>query len=259
MRLSIDVQLDYHAADHADLLLQIEVAALPDQRIESASLTLAGDVPFTRVAGHDGLGERIWLALQGRFAAEYRAVVAVTRPLADLAALPRTPFAALPGEVVQYLMGSRYCPADLGHAFVDDAFGTLRGGALVLAMRDWIHRHFTYTPGASTAATTAADSFLSRRGVCRDYAHVMIALCRVSGIPARMASVYAPGVEPPDFHAVAEVYLGGAWHLVDPTRMADESAMARIAVGRDAADVAFLTSYEPVALTAQSVAVTALR
>ena len=120
------------------------------------------------------------------------------------------------------------------------------------AIREWIHTTFAYTPGASGPHTTALDSFIERRGICRDYAHVLIALARASAIPARYVACYAPGVEPPDFHAVAEVFLddpdtegGGAWQLVDATGMADPAETVKIGVGRDAADVSFLTSFGP--------------
>jgi transglutaminase-like putative cysteine protease len=112
-------------------------------------------------------------------------------------------------------------------------------------------------PGASTSSTTALESFVTRQGVCRDYAHSMIAMVRASAIPARFASVYALGVEPQDFHAVPEVFLGGAWYLLDPTGMAKAEEMAKIGIGRDAADVSFLTSYGWAQLNAQSVMVTA--
>ncbi|WP_428701150.1 transglutaminase-like domain-containing protein, partial [Staphylococcus aureus] len=78
----------------------------------------------------------------------------------------------------------------------------------------------SYVPGSSNVMTTAGDTFISRQGICRDYAHLMICLARAAGVPARIASVYALGVNPPDFHAVAEIFLGGEWHLVDPTGMA---------------------------------------
>ena len=138
----------------------------------------------------------------------------------------------------------------------------LQGGALVAAMRDWIHDHLSYVPGASNADTTASDTFIRREGVCSDYAHLMITLTRAAGIPARIASVYALGVDPPDFHAVAEVFLGngggGEWHLVDPTGMASEGAMAKIGVGRDAADVSFLTAFGEARMIEQSVEVSAV-
>lgn len=103
--------------------------------------------------------------------------------------------------------------------------------------------------------TTAADTFISRRGICRDYAHLLITLARAAGIPARIASVYALGVDPPDFHAVAEIFLGGEWHLVDATGMAREAGMAKIGVGRDAADIAFLTAFGQAQLIDQYVSV----
>ena len=129
---------------------------------------------------------------------------------------------------------------------------------MVTAMRDWIADRLSYVPGASNAQTTALDTYVQRQGVCRDFAHVMIAMTRAAAIPARFASVYAPGVTPQDFHAVAEVYLAGTWHLVDPTGMATADTMARIGVGQDAAEVAFLSSYGRIDLRAQSVSVTIL-
>ncbi len=99
------------------------------------------------------------------------------------------------------------------------------------------------------------ETFVERRGICRDYAHLMITLARASGMPARIVSVYAPDVEPPDFHAVAEVFVGGEWRLVDATGMAQPDTMVRIGVGRDAADVAFLIVYGQNELKEQKVAV----
>jgi len=127
-------------------------------------------------------------------------------------------------------------------------------------MRDWIARHYRYVPGTSTASTTAIDSFVERRGVCRDFAHTMLCFARAAAIPARFASGYAPGVKPQDFHAVAEVWLidgdgNGGWHVVDATGMADAASFARIAVGRDAGDASFLTSYGPAELIEMTIRV----
>lgn len=243
MRLSIEANLDYGFGHPTDILLQIEAAALPDQAIEAANLQLSPVEQFARVPAHDGIGERIWIRTGTRLTAHYTATVAITRPVGDCHHLPRVEPHQLPGETVQYLFGSRYCQSDLFSNFVDAEFAGLDGGARVLAIRDWIERHFNYVPGISNAETTAMESFIRREGVCRDYSHVLITLVRACGIPARMASVYALGIEPQDFHAVAEVFLGGEWHLVDATGMAKEGAMARIGVGRDAADISFLTAY----------------
>ncbi|MEO6040768.1 MAG: transglutaminase family protein, partial [Croceibacterium sp.] len=169
---------------------------------------------------------------------------------ADIGSLNALAPHELPGETVHYLLDSRYCAADRFQSFVQDEFGDLQGGPRILAIRDWVAGNIKYTPGSSTDTTTALDSFVERRGVCRDYAHVLITLARASAIPARYVSCYAPMVDPPDFHAVAEVFLadpaipgGGAWHLVDATGMADPAATVKIGVGRDAADVSFMTVF----------------
>lgn len=255
MKLSIRSHLDYRFAQPTDVLLQVEAAAIPEQWIESANIQVLPCDHFARVAAHDQIGERIWVRAEGQLTVHYEATVSINRILTDCLDLPRIEPRFLPGETIQYLFGSRYCPSDQFQSFVETEFRGLEGGKRVLAMRDWIEKSFTYVPGVSNAETTAVDTFVRREGICRDYAHVLITLVRASGIPARIASVYALGVDPPDFHAVAEVFLGGEWHLVDATGMAEEAAMAKIGVGRDAADVAFLTAYGTAELVSQSVVV----
>jgi len=257
MRLNIDVSLEYHMPRPTDLLLQIEAADMPDQSVADADIDISETEHFARIAAEDGIGDRIWLRVKGHFTCRYTAQVVVDRPTLDLGTLNAVSPHLLPGDVVHYMMPSRYCPSDEFQNFVASEFEGLSGGALVLAMRDWIADRFEYVPGASNAQTTALDSFVQRQGICRDYAHVMITLARAAAIPARFASVYAPGVEPPDFHAVAEVYLDGTWHLVDPTGMATPSDIARIGVGADAAGVSFMTSYGPAMFRNQSVSVSA--
>ncbi|HEY0325270.1 MAG TPA: transglutaminase family protein, partial [Allosphingosinicella sp.] len=175
--------------------------------------------------------------------------------LADVATLPAVPPHELPGETVPYLLDSLYCPATRFQTYVESEFCGLEGGALIAAFRDFIHDRFRYVAGASGLETTALDTFVRREGVCRDYAHLLITLARAAAIPARMASVYAIGVDPPDFHAVAEVFLGGEWHLVDATGMASEGQMAKIGIGRDAADVAFLSAFGRCEMVEQKVEV----
>ena len=253
MTLNISVRIDYEFPDPTDFLLQIEPAIVPEQRVDNGWFSCTPTEHFARVPAQDAVGERIWLRHQGAFTAEYSAQVTVARLLDPLDRLGAVPTHELPGETVQYLMDSRYCPADRFQSFVGAEFGGLSGGPQVLAMQDWIASHFEYVAGSSDSKTTALDTFVERRGVCRDFAHMLITLARAAAIPARFASVYAPDVTPQDFHAVAEVFLadgigpdrngGGAWHLVDATGMAHAGEIAKIGIGRDAADVSFLTSY----------------
>ncbi len=256
MILNIDTEMSYGLDQTTALLLQIEAALLPDQQIISAHIQTSRTEHFARVPAEEAIGDRIWIQAGGPFWCRYTAKVEVQREAHDLMPLDAVQPHMLPGDTVRYLMPSRFCPAADFQSFVAREFGTLWGGARVTRMRDWIAAKMQYVPGASGSHTTARDTFVHRQGVCRDYAHLMITFARASGIPARFASVYAPGVNPPDFHAVAEVYLDGAWHLVDATGMASPDTIAVIGVGTDAAEVAFLSGFGPMYLSQQSVNVT---
>ena len=258
MRLKVSTALDYAMEAPADLLVQIEVAELPDQRVSGATFDPGATSHVHRIAAEDGIGTRVWLHCDTRLICTYDTQINIDRPDGDLTTLSQDPVHLLPHEAVRYLMASRFCPSDTFLSFVESKFGQLAGGAAIDAMSRWIGAHFTYAPGASHASTTAVDTFVSRRGICRDYAHVLISLARAAAIPARMVSCYAPRVSPQDFHAVAEVWLEGRWHLVDPTGMSTPSETAIIGVGRDAADIAFLTSYGWVTLNEQRVDVAGL-
>lgn len=253
MILDINVHLHYHLAQPTDLLLQIEAVDGGGQRLVSANINLSETEHFSRIAAEDGLGERIWLRGDGDFLCDYSARIDVQRPALEIGSLDAVAPHLLPADAVRYLMPSRYCPCDELQSFVSAEFGQLSGGARIVAMRDWIGDTFQYVVGSSTGQTTALDTFVQRQGICRDFAHVMICLARASAIPARFVSVYAPEVTPPDFHAMAEVFLDDAWHLVDATGMAQPEATALIGVGLDAAEVAFLSSYGTMQLISQSV------
>jgi transglutaminase-like putative cysteine protease len=147
-------------------------------------------------------------------------------------------------ELLTYLRPSRFCPSDQMTGLALHEFGYLPAGRpRADAAALWIARRLSYVVGASGHLDTAVDTLLSGQGVCRDYAHLMIAVCRSLELPARFTSVYAPGLSPMDFHAVAEVHVDGAWYVYDPTGLAPRSSMVRIATGRDAADTAFLSVF----------------
>lgn len=255
MKLNIESRLSYAFEVPTDLLLQVELARTAGQVITTDALMTTPVEDFRRIDGDFGLGTRAWMQAEGQLDVTYTAQVEINRPDPDIAAMFAPMPRSLTAEATSFLMPSRYCPSDEFDAFVIAEFEGLVGGALIAGMRTWIEENFTYDNGVSTASTTARESFVQRRGVCRDYAHVMVTFARAAGIPARIASVYAPDVDPPDFHAVAEVWLQGAWHLVDATGMSRPSEIAVIGVGRDAADVSFLTSFGFAELMYQSVAV----
>ena len=157
----------------------------------------------------------------------------------------------------RYLEDSRYVEASALRGFVDERFGRANGFEQIDAMRDWIARGFTYSPAMSGIDDTAVMSLQKGGGMCRDYAHVLIALARAAGIPARYVGVYAPGLVPPDFHAVAEVHIDGDWWAVDPTGLAPRGSLIRIATGADALETAWATTAgNPVRLLQLSVSAT---
>jgi len=250
MPIEIETRFSFSLDQTTDILLQFEAAAIPEQDILSSDTRMGPAEHIARIAAQDDIGERIWLRAEGQYEVGYSARVKVHRLQPEIESLARLDPHDLPAETVQYLFDSRYCPANRFQPFVEAEFSGSMGGARIMAMRDWIARHFRYEPGTSDANTTALDSFVERRGICRDYAHVLVSLARASEIPARYVSAYAPGVDPPDFHAVAEVFLadpetpgGGAWYIVDATGMADPAHTAKIGIGRDAADVSFMTVF----------------
>jgi transglutaminase-like putative cysteine protease len=253
MKLAIKTDLEYYLPQPTDVLLQLEAALIPEQTVEQAHIDISQGEHFARVPGHDNIGDRIWLRYEGDLKVSYTATVSVERLTGDIFGLNATPPHLLPGEAVDYLLPSRYCPSDRFQSLVQSEFGELEGGARIAAIRDWIQSHLVYEPGSSTAATGAMETYVERKGVCRDYAHLMISLARASTIPARFVSVYGLGVTPQDFHAVAEVFLDGCWYMIDATGMSTAEQMVKIGIGRDAADVSFLTAYGEAQLVSQTV------
>lgn len=259
MWFNVKADLTYDFAGPAETMLLLEAARTPDQAVHSESLVITPEVPIARL-DDSVTGERraVFLA-EGRCRIVYDAVVEVLARDANLRGAAAVSVRDLPAETVRYLMGSRYCPSDRFERFVDRQFGGLQGGDKVQAILDWIGAHFDYEIGVSDALTTAMDTFVDRAGVCRDFAHLTIALCRAADIPARAVSAYAWKLRPADLHAVAEVYVGGRWRLVDATCKAPIDGLVRVATGRDAADIAFMTIFGKAELAAQAFSIRRVR
>lgn len=261
IRLRIEVALHYRFTVANTLFLALEAAETSGQTLILSQLTLPG-ARLTRIAGDARVGQRIWAEQpEGDMRLSYSAEVGIDRAPMVPEGWTRAPRHRLPADVAPYLRPSRYCQSDKFVAFVQKEFGALQGGPRVAAIRDWIEAHLSYVPGASDADTNVLETFAARQGVCRDYAHLLCTMVRAAGIPARMVAAYSPGVTPPDFHAVAQVWLEdsqgtGHWHLLDATGMSTPQDTAITAVGRDAYDIAFMDSEAPAELVSQSVSVT---
>jgi len=255
MRIAIDVTMTYRFPNPNTVFLAIEAAHTDGQAIVGEDLQL-GYSTATRITGDSGVGERLWVRVPGdEMQVRYRSTVDITRPDIPLNGLKAQPVWDLPSDVVPYLRPSRYCQSDKFTNYVAQHFGHIDGGAKVAAIRDWIEQELSYVPGASDSDTNVLETFVSRQGVCRDSAHLLCSLVRAAGIPARAVAAYGPDVNPSDFHAVVQVWLDGAWHLVDATGMGRPDTLVVVAVGRDAYDIAFMESEAPAELIEQTVVV----
>ncbi len=202
---------------------------------------------------------------QERFAATLDGIPVSAHELTDSSGTRRHRLVVQPGElVVEYTasvsgegapatgdehdlfvqqLPSRYAESDVLAPTASAEFAGIDDhSALLAAVSSWVGTRLAYVPGSSLPTDGAVRTLLARRGVCRDYAHLCVALLRACGITARVVSVYAPGLTPMDFHAVAEAWVDGAWRVVDATTLAPRSTLVRIATGRDAVDTAFLTT-----------------
>ncbi|HEU0102911.1 MAG TPA: transglutaminase family protein [Mycobacteriales bacterium] len=170
----------------------------------------------------------------GRLEVTYRAQVAGRSEPAPVGPL----------DTSLYLRPSRYAESDRLAATAAAELGlTDKPADLLRGAAAWVGGRLAYVPGSSSATDGAVDTLLAGAGVCRDYAHLAVALLRARDVPARLVSAYAPGLSPMDFHAVVEALVDGAWQVVDATLLAPRSSLVRIATGRDAADTAFLSNY----------------
>jgi len=173
-------------------------------------------------------------------------IVEVADEIAVKAAAPPTALEALPDYALQFLLPSRYCPSDTLESLALEVTAKKRPGYdQVEAIRAWIREHIEYRYGVSTESTTAADTLRDKAGVCRDFSHIGLSLCRALRIPARMVVGYLYRLEPMDLHAWFEAFIDGRWYTFDATQAEPRGGRVAIAYGRDAADVALITEFGP--------------
>lgn len=241
--INIGCDLTYHITSPSSFLFCLAAARTAQQHILQESMCLNPNLPFqsTHLGMEKSRGYRLH-APPGPLQLHYRAQVDLMPDQSISAGIVEVEYAQLPDAVLPYLNPSRYCEADRLAHFALRMFGRSPPGfARVMAICDWIHGNLDYQANSSNASTSACDVLIQRQGVCRDFAHLGIALCRALCIPARYVSGYALNLQPPDFHGLFEAYLGERWYLFDATRMAAINGFVRISTGRDAADASFAT------------------
>jgi transglutaminase-like putative cysteine protease len=155
-----------------------------------------------------------------------------------------SPVSHLDGDIIPFLFPSRYCQSDKLQRLAFNKFGKIENTYMkVLTISEWIYDNVEYLSGSTDSHTSAHDTISERAGVCRDFAHLGIALCRALSIPARYFTGYSYQLNPPDFHACFEAYIGGHWIIFDPTKLAPLNGLVKIASGRDAADAAIASTF----------------
>ncbi|MGB3911050.1 MAG: transglutaminase family protein [Pseudolysinimonas sp.] len=232
MQRNVTVTLDLESDGPAQLALAVAIAG--GQRAEEHfTATQSGaEIPVTVLDDIHGGRLHVLDVRSGPVRVEYLATVTGQAAEADIDAM----------QQIRYLRPSRYCESDMLRPVAVAEFSGLRGAELLSAVASWVGTRVAYVTGSSLPTDGAVSTMLSRRGVCRDFAHLVVAFLRALDVPARVVAVYAPGLAPMDFHAVAEAAIDGVWHVVDATTLAPRQSMVRIATGRDAADIAFLSA-----------------
>lgn len=251
----LNLTLQYNLMGPAHFCFNIEAAHSPLQRIISEAVSVLPSPNLHRyVDGKSGNRFLRFDAGPGLLDVNYQANVEL-QPQAAAEGLGEVPVSDVPDDVLRYMMPSRYCESDVMSRSAQQIFGRMAPGYdRVKAVAEWTRDTIAYLPGSTTSTTTAQEVFVLRAGVCRDYAHLAITMCRALNIPARLVVGYVNFDEPPqDFHAIFEAWLGGRWVLFDPSGMAPVDRVVRIGTGRDAKDVAFATIFGPAQMTAKQV------
>ena len=263
LRFSIDLSYDVLAAG-SDFIFNVQAARTTSQLVLQEKLDVSQPVALN--AYIDPSTSTRYLRLRanaGPLRVHYDATVDIVhyRGLPD--SLPEVAIPDLPGHVLPYLFPSRYCQSDRLNTFAMSQFGSLwQGYSRVEAIRAWVQNHVAFTSNSSSGTTSACDTLLEKRGVCRDFAHLMIALCRAVNIPARFTTGIDygadPALGPQDFHAYVEAYVGHRWSLFDPSGTAIPMGFIRLATGRDAADAAFASIFGNVGMSAPVINIQAI-
>ena len=255
IRFDLSIELDYNVVSDSDYVFIIQPTTTPYQRVTWEKLStephcdVQEEVHGTPVNRHLRVRAR-----PGPFKLRYDAIVDLVHHFALPADLREVPIADLPASVLTYIYPSRYCQSDRLMQVAHREFGAMAPGyERVEAIRTWVKNRTRFEIGSSHPGTSALETYECGTGVCRDFAHLMISICRALNIPARLATGIDygadPALGPTDFHCYVEAYLGDRWYLFDPSGISPRTGLIRIGTGRDASDVAFATIFGTVQWT----------
>jgi transglutaminase-like putative cysteine protease len=256
--VNISSELTYTIDSPASFVLNIAAANTEHQKTVDENLTISPGVDSEWFQLNDFGCRGLRLKVEPcELNIKYSASVELSPETEQIMYLNEVEHKKLPTSVLPFLNPSRYCESDRLGRFAWKEFGQLRSGySRVDEICNWVNARIDYVAGSTDASSSACDVLIQRAGVCRDFAHVSIALCRALGIPARYVSGYSVGLQPPDFHGFFEAYLEDRWYLFDATRMAPISGLVKIGIGLDAADTSFANIVGQATMTSISVEAT---
>lgn len=241
MKLEVNADLKYTIHSPSTLILNVHALRTQKQTVLEETLSIEPYIKAEELTSEHGENRllRLEIPKEGDVAISYKAIVDNYYTEVDNTHQSIVPVSQLTTSVFPYLYPSRYCQSDKLFRFANGKFGNIENQYLqVLTLTDWIYNNVEYLSGSTNSQTSAYDTVTELQGVCRDFAHLGIALCRALTIPARYFTGYAYKLEPQDFHACFEAYLGNEWVLFDATKLVPLNGLVKIATGRDAADSA---------------------
>jgi len=252
MKFKVSAELGYEVKAPSTLIINIHALRTPHQTVLNEKLEIDPYLKAEEIPSVNGENRfvRLDIAQPGHFNIKYEATVDNYYEVKDYRAYDEIPVSQFHPSVLTYLNPSRYCQSDKLYRLANNTFGKIESSyEQVVAITEWIHTNVEYLSGFSNSETSAYDTVTQQAGVCRDFAHLGIALCRALTIPARYFTGYAYLLTPADFHACFEAYLGGQWILFDATKLAPLNGLVKIATGRDAADAAIASIFGDVYCT----------
>lgn len=252
MKFKVTAELAYDVISPSTLILNVHALRTAHQTILDEKLTIEPYLKAEELTSivSENRFVRLDITTVGKIEIKYEATVDNHYQVRDYSNFQEVPVSQFDPAVLVYLNPSRYCQSDKLYRLANNTFGQIENTyRQVVAVTDWIHKNVEYLSGFSNSETSAYDTVTQQAGVCRDFAHLGIALCRALTIPARYFTGYAYQLYPPDFHACFEAYLGGEWILFDATKLAPLNGLVKIATGRDAADAAIASIFGDVYCT----------
>jgi transglutaminase-like putative cysteine protease len=256
MRLNVSGSLTYEVKSSSTIILNIHAIHSKAQSILSESFTVEPYFKTEELTTWQSENRYIRMEVPEASTVNinYNALVDTSFKKTEGKLLDDVPIMQLSPSVLPYLSPSRYCQSDKLYRFANSRFGKIDNAfEKVLTLTNWIYDNVEYLSGSTNSETSAYDTVTEQAGVCRDFAHLGIALCRALSIPARYFTGYSYQLNPPDFHACFEAFLGNEWILFDATKLAPLNGMVKIATGRDAADTAIATTFGNVTCTSIAV------